>query len=40
VRLHKTRDPGQRLYSDAHQVVAVPQGQRRLTPADQRRRPS
>jgi hypothetical protein len=29
VRLHKTRDPGRRLYSDAYQVVAVPQGLQR-----------
>jgi hypothetical protein len=26
VRLHKTRDPGLRVYRDAHQVVAVPKG--------------
>lgn len=25
VRLYKTRDPGRRLYSDRHQVVAIPQ---------------
>ena len=29
VRLHKTRDPGMRLYRDAYQVVAVPQGRPR-----------
>jgi len=29
VRVHKTRDPGQRLYSDLYQVVAVPQGKAR-----------
>jgi hypothetical protein len=40
VRLHKTRDPGQRLYSDAYQVVAIPQGQRRLTHAADGRRHS
>jgi hypothetical protein len=30
VRLHKTHDPGLRIYRDAFQVVAVPQGQQRV----------
>jgi hypothetical protein len=30
VRLHKTADPGTRLYRDEYQVVAVPQRQQRL----------
>jgi hypothetical protein len=30
VQLHKTRDPGRRLYCDPYQVVAIPQGKPRV----------